>query len=75
MDVAFKIRFNGHFPTHCLVVLWPFGAVVCRTQRVAVVRAGLVGVVQHVYHGNAKVNPQRVDHKEAITREHRQTIA
>lgn len=75
MDVVFQILFNGHVPTHCVVVLWPLGAVVCRTQRAAVVRAGLVGVVQHVYHGNAKVDPQRVDHKEGITGEHRQTVA
>lgn len=75
MVVVFQILFNRHFPTHCVVVLWPLGAVVCRTQRAAVVRAGLAGVVQHVYHGNAKVNPQRVDHKEAVTRQHRQPIA
>lgn len=67
--------FSGHCPTHCVVVLWPLGAVVCRTQRVAVVGAGLLGVVQHVHHGNAEVNPQRVDHKKAVAGEHRQTIA
>lgn len=72
--VVFRILFDLHFPTHRLVVLWPLGAV-CRTQRAAVVGAGLVGVVQHVHHGNAEIDPQGVDHKEAITREHCQTVA
>lgn len=69
------IPFSIHFLTHCVVVLWSLGAVVCRTQWAAVVSAGLVSVVEHVHHGNAKVNPQTVDHKEGITGDQCQTIA
>lgn len=67
--------FSEHFLTHCLVALWPLGAAVCRTQRAAVVSAGLLSVVKHVHHGNAKVNPQTVDHKEGITGDQCQTVS
>lgn len=40
----------------------------------AVVAAGLMGAVEHVHHGHAKVHPQRVGHKEGIAGEQRQAV-
>lgn len=47
----------GHILTHRVIVFWPSGVGMRGTHREAVVGAGLVGDVQHVYHGHTKVHP------------------